>query len=108
LFRKGRITPVTKEQYLAMGKDEQAKVKQRMENNVQYTNKVLSKIDDNQKDNFKKYVAASNGMAIKFREQKSKPRSGGNFLSLAPGEMSDSEVMRSIGYNLLEMPEWAK
>lgn len=109
-----RLHIISQPVYDALPPDQKAQAKKQIEESVRYNQMVLSRIPDAQKETFRKYVARSNAVAENYHyydAQIPKTWSGGmsGRQKRELGEKSNQmQYLRSIGYQFLEVPEWAK
>lgn len=99
--------------YDSLPSDKKAQAKEQIEANVRYNQKVLSRVPDSQKDTFRKYVERSNVVAVNYHyHQLQTSATWGAMSGQQKQALSDKsnqrEYLRSIGYQFLEVPEWAK
>lgn len=100
--------------YEALSPEQKAEAKNQIEANVKYNQMVLSRIPDAQKETFKKYVARSNAVAENYHyyELQIPPHwvptmTDRQRLDLM-AKTGKGSYLKSIGYQFLAVPEWAK
>lgn len=102
------VAPIitSNDQFNSLNNEQKKSVVHRVRENHKYLMAVVNSIPESKREEFKKYVAVSNSLMSEFSTEGKKPNLGPGKSNLYP--RLESQALRSIGYNYLELPEWAK